>query len=145
MVALLIMRTIKFRAWSLKNKKFYHLDKDNSVFVLDGYYWGWQLGKSGYDWFVDGANSHEGDTLQQFTGLNDKNGHEIYEGDLLAYSSSTLPNYYEVIWNAQAAKFNTKVHLKHDKMLAVRPCPVDKLQYLEIVGNIFENPELLIR
>jgi len=82
-------------------------------------------------------------TAQQFTGIKDKNGKEIYEGDLLARPLYHLPVYFEVYWNKPAARFNTRLHRHHNKMIATYPIVADDYCNHEVVGNIFENPELL--
>jgi uncharacterized phage protein (TIGR01671 family) len=83
--------------------------------------------------------------FQRYTGLKDKDGKEIYEGDLLKRPDDSLPNFFEVYWNTQAAKFNTRVIQKHSKSIAVMPVPMEHLSRLEILGNIFESPELLVK
>lgn len=61
------MRTLKFRYWDTKNKKF---NSDIGIYLIGG---------------VDLANTiPEGYEITQFTGLTDRHGVEIYEGDILA-------------------------------------------------------------
>ena len=83
--------------------------------------------------------------IMQFTGLHDKNGKEIYEGDILnvgenlvceiVYVDKNVEDYGDEIHCA----FHAKVYI-HNKTI-----PLDS--YLknncEIIGNIHENPELL--
>ena len=70
--------------------------------------------------------------LMQYTGLKDKNGNEIYEGDILKYTDPDENN--------QPVKSRRVVKWDEWKML-------DELQngfsIVEVVGNIYENPELV--
>ena len=69
----------------------------------------------------------------QFTGLKDKTGKEIYEGDVLKCFHYDL--LYQAVWLEDELRFalrNTK-----------NPTPFNTCCIGEIIGNIYENPELL--
>ena len=68
----------------------------------------------------------------QYTGLKDKNGKEIYEGDILLTNNQTYN--YEVKF--EDCSFG--VQTKHYGFINLIGCGE-----LEIIGNIYENPELL--
>lgn len=75
--------------------------------------------------------------LMQFTGLKDKNGKEIYEGDLIEYRIH--PQYpAEVYYDERDCGFRLRVNgeMQHDKTY-----PMMFAQ--EVIGNIYENPKLL--
>lgn len=72
--------------------------------------------------------------VQQFTGLKDKNGKEIYEGDILNESYHQLKA--EVVYDERYCFFK----LAASNSLSFY---VDKGSIFEIMGNIFENKELL--
>jgi uncharacterized phage protein (TIGR01671 family) len=71
------MREIKFRIWNAQRKSF-HYNGDGLILSNIAY-----LHQQGV---IDINLSNTNCILQEFTGLKDKNGREIYEGDLLKYS-----------------------------------------------------------
>jgi uncharacterized phage protein (TIGR01671 family) len=70
----------------------------------------------------------------QFTGLYDVNGKEIYEGDIIKHRYFSVKGVAEVCWNDDEACF-----------LAIEPngARVILRPNSEVIGNIYENPELL--
>jgi len=82
--------------------------------------------------------------LMQFTGLKDKNGKEIYEGDLFdcIYKFDGCKKHkLEVIWNEESAGFKLKNHGEcHQPNVSKTMWDLERL---EVIGNIYENPELL--
>ena len=116
------MREIKFRAWAVEEEKMYY-----SPLMQE-----WD----GFDaWLrLDCENNDisEGSVkLMQYTGLKDKNGKEIYEGDVLRFETGCLgvviyePPSWGVDWGG-VTNFGGIFYNK-----------------AEIIGNIHENPELL--
>ena len=93
--------------------------------------------------WVNAENYH----LLQYTGLKDKNGKEIYEGDILADNTS----YYYTLIGWDLSGFKSKSVLKGGLNLN-HSMPTfdfkniidyDDFARMKIVGNIYENPELL--
>ena len=93
------------------------------------------------------------DTVGQYTGLKDKNGKEIYEGDVLKQVKKSSREGYE---RSSYDKNNFEVVFKYgsfwlqrpyDDSVYIRDFPnIDEFvgfECFEIVGNIYENPELL--
>lgn len=107
------MREIKFRAWNE--------DAVKMVEVLEAT--ARQL-----------SNPEKGITYMQYTGLKDKNGKEIYEGDLWK-SKEHMPD--EVKWNNKRSGFEPFRYEDLDTG------DVIDASEGEVVGNIYENPELL--
>jgi len=121
------MREIKFRAWDKRCNVMLYPDKENPSWVILKH-------KEMFD-IIE---------LMQFTGLKDKNGKEIFEGDVLKIhdvKGITADFICEVCWSEKELSWSFK-----EGLLWKRPTEsmwawiLDKK--LEIIGNKFENPEL---
>lgn len=75
-------------------------------------------------------------TVGQFTGLYDCNGNEIYEGDILKWFTGKM--YVVKFWRGM---FYASVEECNDGILG--SFPLHAFTECEIVGNIYDNPELL--
>lgn len=78
--------------------------------------------------------AYRGIIIEQYTGLKDKNGNEIYEGDILQIDDFILGD-FEVLWN------NLGWAIK--RTVGYETLAVHKSEDIVVVGNIHENPELL--
>lgn len=82
--------------------------------------------------------------VMQFTGLNDKNGKEIYEGDVLRGLDTSLYPQQTVRWSDTQASFVCDVFVPDygevGHGISQRSC-----SECEVIGNIYENPELLTK
>jgi uncharacterized phage protein (TIGR01671 family) len=121
-------REIKFRVW----------DSTNKCFIPSPY---WYLDPVGPGrWQSDHtemANCH----IQQYTGLKDKNGKEIYEGDYVKFLNHKTNEIKiaEVFWYDDEAGFFVGSQSK-----MIRPIEFSSIiEDTEVIGNIYENPELL--
>lgn len=123
-------RAIKFRVWVAKYAEFKHWG------FLDGGFTGAPTGS--------GLSIEEAQQLsQQFTGLRDKNGREIYEGDVVAWNDGDGRHIAgEVRWRNEVAIWAIDIGIG---LTTIEPEDVfvKEAEY-EIIGNIHENHELLL-
>lgn len=98
------------------------------------------VSKSGYQ------NEVHIDTIGQFTGLHDKNGKEIYEGDIIKFhfmtsspSSSELFPTKKFFGEITTNKYNQWTILSDGLEIHIE----NAIKYGEIIGNIYDNKELL--
>lgn len=116
-------REIKFRQWS--KPEIIKGTKIGGKFN----YWGYVDGR----WKMPLADRDN----QQFTGLKDKNGVEIYEGDIVGADDLIC----KVVWNGVGWKAEWQDN-RQGRDNSPRYPDLD-FRKLEIIGNIYENPELL--
>ena len=93
-----------------------------------------------YDW---GIANHDPNTRGEYTGLKDKNGKEIYEGDIVIFDNTEIGgNRYkgQVIFNRDQTLSNLEWGLWLINGGYLR---TDFLGEIEIIGNIHQSPELL--
>jgi len=123
------MRNIKFRAWD--GQKIVHVDSMNyeasaSSMVANG-------------WLLPG-------TIMQFTGLKDKNDKEIYEADIIEYMNPDTKKIkiHFVAWSQKKTMYILRFG-PTDEETARLSNILNAIDRFSIVGNIYENPELLTK
>ncbi len=145
-IGTLEMREIKFRAWDIENKMMFAVIKidfkDEKAPYHVGYfenpYWGTRNPRK------------ERLVIMQYTNLKDKNGVEIYEGDVLKNPEKT--NSYQRIhkrmsigvveWSDKEAMFVLR-WWGAEGMSCTPPMANMVGRYNEVIGSIYENPELM--
>lgn len=127
------MREIKFRAWDPAEKKMYK-PFDLAFTLTEGL-------------LVDGGWDR-GNVFMQYTGIKDRNGKDIYEGDVVrrsygvGYSSKHYPSFVDGTQRSKIVVVEWhKSYLGYEEI-----SPPNDPNYdteFEIIGNIYENPELI--
>ena len=127
------MREIKFRAWDgAKNEWLASSNKDALP------YYGFALVgevmtvQSPPVWSLD-----EGNVIEQYTGLKDKNGTEIYEGDIIKVEGDA--EIYRVEWIYSGFGLEPRYNSPLYPILG----NVKLRKKIEVIGNVHENPELV--
>lgn len=116
------MREIKFRAWVLSDNRYYYFTLNEILERALSY-------QGAFD-----INILKSEHKEQFTGLRDKNGKEIYEGDIIGHKDS---DFLRVVkWSSLLPAFTVE-------RAGFRECVWYNEKYAKVVGNIHENPELL--
>ena len=120
------MREIKFRAWDVKRTEIIYFDLD-------------LCNEESRAWWNEQI---KGNPVMQYTGLNDRNGKEIYDGDIVVariYRDENEVGYVQacrVDWDKENAMFTLYgwygQSLKH-------------FNKIKVIGNVYENPELLTK
>lgn len=122
------MKTTKFRAWHKEQmwevaQMAFNPNGASSLTLF-----------SNGDWLT--SDSDADCKFMQYTGLSDKNGIEIYEGDILEGSGVKS----EVVYDTDTASFITLTNGNKARMSVY-----DTAQWVAVIGNIYENPELRIK
>jgi uncharacterized phage protein (TIGR01671 family) len=121
------MREIKFRAWH-KEKKI--MGEVLGIDILHK-----EIFFSNGDVDCCGFADLKYIELMQYTGLKDMREKEIYEGDIVTLHNSE----YKVIFNTEEARFV----LRNDEFEMNIPFTNNNNKRMEVIGNIYENPELI--
>lgn len=125
------MREILFRGKRKDNGKwiqgdYQHFYIENDIYVYIG---GW--GKE--------MRLVKPETVGQFTGLTDKNGKKIFEGDIIEHHAqgNIIVNRGVVVWDASEGRFAYQLRTMLPGFYMHNP------ETVEVIGNIHDNPELL--
>lgn len=81
--------------------------------------------------------------LCQYTGLKDKNGKEIYEGDILRLTGSTSNLTVEVVYNEEDTSFVLKLTSINEVSARTLGSWLSLGYECAIIGNVYDNPELM--
>jgi uncharacterized phage protein (TIGR01671 family) len=147
------MRSIKFRAWDENRKKMLIGDGQKEIALVG---WSGDIFPMYYSSDMDGdiVNNidmndylfHRDIKLMQFIGLLDKQGVEIYEGDIMRTGQCVWDNtgksaILKVVYRAPS--FEGEIINGEQLSGMIVPIHTTIHQHYEVIGNIYENPELL--
>ncbi|UQK33362.1 YopX family protein [Lactiplantibacillus plantarum] len=125
---------IKFRAWNQIDSEY--INEINAVMGLDGSHIWWDINDSGEMKYEDDQDNYK---LEQFTGLKDVNGKEIYEGDIIKSSYKyAQPKVSQII-----IEDGNSYILGEDLATGNEMLVSDHISEIKVIGNVHENPELL--
>ena len=146
------MREYKFRAWDKENKVMCDV---SHIFIANMVLPQTVMASVGSEMKHCPSDA----ILMQFTGLHDKNGKEIFEGDILKSEGETKTQPFnfnkevrdpwweisEVVF--EGGRFGQIVRTQHNSYFGELPSPFRDIfrpeEYKEVIGNIYEHPELL--
>ncbi len=127
------MREIKFRGWHIPKKTMFSAEEmasDQLTLLPTGSF----INVSGDSTHLSQIMPQDKFIPLQFTGMRDKDGKEIYEGDVVELRQETSKGSEGLLttiveWSKDGLNFN------------IYPCHDEK--YWKVIGNIYENPELV--
>ena len=134
-------RVIKFRAWDKKEGEMFDSNRDV---------------KADYDeWFgdslamplgaIEDLNNYDSFEIMQYTGLTDRNGKEVYEGDIIRTTSLSNTHGQLGSINTLVIRYfmgNFCMCFNHNET-GTPIYPYNVTNKFEVIGNIYENPELI--
>lgn len=125
------MREIKFRSWDTYNKEMLEVQE---LDYADSYNGQPMIRTTMYNDYFDTEDM----ILMQYTGLKDKNGVEIYEGDIVRILGGEYKQgFYE--WDEKVC-IKDFIYDGFNLMMTVNQIGNEAL---EVIGNIYDNPEML--
>lgn len=127
------MKETRFRAW----------DKENNTMLT----WEQLKSEADFSWFID-----EDLVFMQYTGVKDKRGVEIFDGDILTteqypYQVEGEYNYHGVVeWDKESAGYIVVKYVVNPLISGISNGMADRFEEVdgfEVIGNIYQNKDLI--
>ncbi len=153
-----MMREIKFRVWDKKIKQMFcgcELDRPNMIDLQGNVYITGNTGElCNCGCSAQYINLTKEVELMQYTGIRDKNGKEIYEADIVKVRDEEMT--FTDVWGDEGqsddddwnvvemdvVRFENGAFVVGERYISEYGC--QKGYSIEVIGNIYENPELLV-
>jgi uncharacterized phage protein (TIGR01671 family) len=139
-----MMRTFKFRAWDNEFEMMFYSNSSDDPLNVTGerihHLCGCEKPEGHLNYFF-----FKKAPIMQFTGLHDKHGKEIYEGDIIRGNGNNL---FAIIPMLGGLSICNTHYLgqKHNELISEPTNDAQSAQWLkesEVIGNVYENPDLL--
>ena len=124
-------REIKFRVWDRKIKCW--VNNDDLLFL--------QSSNGNFECYRHKLDSPDDYIVQQYTGIKDFQGKEIYEGDIVEMDNSLMVIEYSEEFGAFVAEV---YKVDEEETEQSYHYYADEYRYCKVIGNIFENKELIL-
>tara|TARA_R110000851_G_scaffold194042_1_gene344853 strand:+ start:602 stop:982 length:381 start_codon:yes stop_codon:yes gene_type:complete len=120
------MREIEFRAWDQCRNTMFTNSRNVEFKIVNGV-----VSAVNYDW----SGKEQALRVMQYTGLKDANSVKIFEGDIIRHREGYV---WTVIYESAESRFALVC-----KPPLIRPLSSTRSRNVKVIGNIYENPELL--
>ena len=131
------MRELRFRVWIKDEKRYYDESDEGSYMIVPNgnVTYTSEVYEENGEWCKDTTSATSDVIVEQYTGLKDKNGKEIYEGDIVDYNDDG-----ECIGVVEydAPEFCLNADATNWARMFLKGAP-----HQRVIGNIHENPELV--
>lgn len=119
-------------------------DRDHTAHIIGSRYWG-EMSKDELSSLELISWTVIPETVGQYTGLTDKNGTKIFEGDIVVYCTNanraTSKDFYEVVFETRGESGYFGIKISNIETWGF--CFEVPAKLMEVIGNIYDNPELI--
>ena len=130
------MRELRFRGWDIKNKRWIVPGWTDNIYQEELFIdFSGKVRRLNYD----SLDLVDGIIYQQYLQINDREGKEMCEGDIVEWGSSPM---YQIVWDRIYGKFAFPTITNQEGVYVL---PEGEYRKSKICGNIFENPHYLDR